>query len=149
MKELLPDGVFPTPNEMEAYLKWDDWRVLGMLADGKGGEHGARLSDRKLYKEVYHTKEVPGHEELAQLEKLKEGLGDLVVEEYSAAKSWYKAGLTDIPVLVESRDGQILPLSELSIVVRELKPSRQVLLFSAPERIKDARRKREQVIQAA
>jgi HD superfamily phosphohydrolase len=149
MKELLPGGTFPAPDSMDEYLKWDDWRVLGMLSDGKGGEHGERLTRRRLYKEIYHTKEVPGLDELALLTKLKQGLGALVAEEYSAAKSWYKAGLTDIPVLVESRDKQILPLSELSIVVKEMKPSRQVLLFAAPEQIADARAKRDQILQAA
>jgi len=47
------------------------------------------------------------------LEKLKDGLGDLLAEEYSAAKSWYKAGLTDIPVVSETRDHYILPLSSI------------------------------------
>lgn len=149
MKELLPGGVFPTPENMDEYLKWDDWRVLGMLSEGRGGEHGRRLATRQIYKEVYHTSEVPGHDELAVVEKLKEGLGDLIAEEYSAGKSWYKAGLTDIPVVVESRDRHILPLSELSIMVKAMKPSRQVLLFSKPENIASARAKREQVLQAA
>ena len=49
LADLLPGGSFPKPTdkELENYLQWDDWQVLGLLADGKGGEGGRRLADRK------------------------------------------------------------------------------------------------------
>ena len=57
----------PTPGELRDYLKWDDWRVLGQLADGKGGEHGERLASRNHYREVYHTPETPDDRDLEEL----------------------------------------------------------------------------------
>ena len=66
LKEMLPSGVFPKPagKDLESYLSWDDWRVLGSLADGAGGEHGARLAKRNQYKRVYATPEVCTDKEL-------------------------------------------------------------------------------------
>jgi uncharacterized protein len=47
LAELL-GGQFPRPDAatLDEYLKWDDWRVLGLLADGRGGDHGRRLAER-------------------------------------------------------------------------------------------------------
>ena len=59
MAELLPGGLFPRPvgDELKEFLAWDDWRVLGALGRGEGGEHGLRLANREHYREIYHTPE--------------------------------------------------------------------------------------------
>ena len=38
LQEMLPNGCFPKPSdeELDNYLEWNDWRVLGLLARGKG-----------------------------------------------------------------------------------------------------------------
>jgi HD superfamily phosphohydrolase len=35
LRELLPNGVFPAPTDVHLgkFLEWDDWKVLGLLAD--------------------------------------------------------------------------------------------------------------------
>src|SRR5229473_4336611 len=55
LADLLPGGLFPKPegNELKEDLAWDDWRILGELSDGKGGEHAERLARRNHYREVY------------------------------------------------------------------------------------------------
>src|SRR5260370_36864746 len=55
--ELLPGHSFPRPvgAELAEFLMWDDWRVLGALAQGGGGDHGQRLARRDHFREVYHT----------------------------------------------------------------------------------------------
>ena len=55
LKELLPGSVFPKPIpvELDEYLAWDDWRVLGLIAEGRGGEHGRRLAGRDHFRKVY------------------------------------------------------------------------------------------------
>jgi HD superfamily phosphohydrolase len=60
LREMLPGMQFPTPRgeDLKEYLKWDDWRVLGNLADGGGGEHGQRLASRQHFRRVYATPEV-------------------------------------------------------------------------------------------
>ena len=49
LKAILPNQMFPAPTleGIDEYLRWDDWRVLGQLSEGKGGEHGNRLRKRE------------------------------------------------------------------------------------------------------
>ena len=146
---ILPNSLFPNPiNELDAYLDWDDWKVVGALKDGKGGEHGKRLADRNHYREVYHTPETPGREDVERFEEVKAALGDLVVAEVPATKSWYKAGSSDIPVVSEAEDGRIVPLSLHSSIIGSLKSNAQILLYSRPENAETARERKKDCLVA-
>jgi hypothetical protein len=144
LKGILPNGVFPPPTEkrIDEYLGWDDWKVLGFLAAGAGGEHGERLGSRNHFREIFHTPEVPSEEDLDEYERLRESLGDLVAAEDSAEKSWYKTGKPDIPVASSAKPGTIQPLSRFSGVVRNMQGNRQRLLFTRPESLKEARKRK-------
>lgn len=79
LAELLPDHQFPTADEgLDEYLRWDDWRVLGVLADGGGGDHGRRISRRDHFREITHTPETPSPDDLARLSEWRTALGDLL-----------------------------------------------------------------------
>jgi HD superfamily phosphohydrolase len=150
LAELLPGGVFPplhagsakerTAN-LEKYIGWDDWKVLGLLADGKGGEHGGRLCRRNHYREVYNTPECPGADDLIELKRVEEGLKEDIVAREEAGKSWYKVDDTDIPVVGDGDTARVLPLSKLSPIVGSVKATRRVSLFATPERARDVRAK--------
>jgi HD superfamily phosphohydrolase len=146
LAELLPGGRFPRPikdetaDELSQYLRWDDWRILGKLADDGGGEHGRRLAQRDHYREVYHTPETPATEDLTKLERIREKLGNLIQAEERADKSWYKLGPTDIPVISDNPGHAVLPLSKYSDVVKGLAPIGKVMLFSRSESVREARR---------
>lgn len=144
LKDILPGGKFPLPTpSLSDYLSWDDWKVLGSLSQGNGGEHGERLRTRNHYREIHHTSESPELDELANLKALKAKLGDLVVDEESADdRTWYKLGRPDIPVLSDSPEGAVKPLSSHSVVIERLQkaPHRQVRLFALPEKVDEARR---------
>jgi len=149
MAELLPGRLFPKPigGELAQYLLWDDWRVLGALGSGGGGDHGRRLVTRDHYKTVFHTREAPSLLELDELQELKAALGDLVVAEAHAEKSWYKTGNTDIQVVSEARDDMVAPLSEHSPVVKSLPSSNKVALYTTAQDAAKARALREQFFQ--
>jgi hypothetical protein len=140
LKELLPGGHFPRPvdGELQKFLAWDDWKVLGLLSEGKGGEHGARLKTRDHYRLVFPTPEVPDEKDLQQLELVKQKLGDLVVAEEAASKSWYKTGPTDIPVVDDLDETIVSPLSDHSNVVKNLESNNQVLLYVRHEDVAKA-----------
>lgn len=142
MKELLPRGLFPRPigKELREFLAWDDWKVLGLLSEGRGGEHGDRLRARRHFRRIYRTAEVPDERNLRQLEAVKEKLGKLIAAEEPASKSWYKTGPTDIPVVDELDEKSVKPLSDYSDVVKNLHTSNQVLLYSRPEDVPEARK---------
>jgi HD superfamily phosphohydrolase len=145
LADIIDGGVWPKPDAagIMEYLSWDDWRVLGELAGGKGGDHGRRLRERDHYREIHHTSESPDLDEIKQLEELKKALGPLVVEEASAAdRKWYKLGRPDIWVESDSPAGAKKPLSKHSSVISGLQqaPHRQVRLYALPERVEEARR---------
>ncbi len=140
LKDLLPGGCFPRPvgEELDEFLKWDDWRVLGSLSEGGGGEHGERLKKRDHYREVHHTAEVRSPDDERKLERIKGALGNLLAEEYSARSSWYKTGPPDIPVILEKGGRSVDTLSSISKVIENLKGNDQVRLYVKPEHQKEA-----------
>ncbi len=140
LKEFLPNRQFPKPTgtALKEFLSWDDWKVLGLLAEGKGGEHGSRLANRKHYRLVYRSPEAPVDSELLLVDRLKQELGHLVVAIEEASKNWYKTGETDIPVVSDVDSATVLPLSRFSSVIRDMKPNNQLLLYALPEEIGNA-----------
>ncbi len=150
LETLLPGGQFPEPRNggLAQYASWDDWKVLGLLAAGEGGEHGGRLAKRDHYREIYHTPESPTADDLDQFEQVKKALGDLVAAEAPAEKSWYKTGKADIPVVSQTRANQVEPLSKYSSVVASIKPIRQMLLYVRPERFEEAKETRNRILGA-
>lgn len=143
LASMLPDSQFPRPtgSDLDRYLEWDDWRVVGWLADGRGGEHGQRIAQRNHFREVYHTPENPRAKDLNVLDRVRTTLGDLLKAEEHAEKSWYKVGSADIPVASDGKKKTVRPLSDYSSVVASIKPIRKVMLF-VDEEDKDAARER-------
>lgn len=135
LQQMLPNGHFPKPTvlELDEFLKWDDWRVLGHLADGGGGEHGMRLCNRNHFREVYHTPETPNGSDLTQFDKICKDLGDKLKVVVPAEKSWYKVGETDIPVQSDNPGGEVVTLSKLSPVIASLKPIDKKMAYCSPE----------------
>lgn len=141
MKELLPGAQFPEPTDLDGYLAWDDWRVLGLLAAGGGGDHGWRLSSRNHFRRVFRSVEMMTVEDNNLLQRVKDALGDLVAESVPAGKSknWYKTDGSDIPVL-EEQSGRSRPLSYFSTIASKLGKHNQVFLYAKPEDSKKATR---------
>lgn len=121
----------PTSEEnIDSYLLWDDWRVLGLLSQGKGGEPGWILCNRQHHRCIYSTSEVPDENDLDKASEILEKLSDLVGFVDEAKKSWYSIGEEDI-MIVKQRGMQedVLPLSSLSSIVRGLVPVRQRRIY--------------------
>ena len=135
LAEMLPGHHFPRPEKqgLDEYLLWDDWRVLGQLAAGKGCEHGRRLATRDHYREIKATPEVPTTGDPERLQRWREALGDLLQAEIPAEKSWYRIGPADIPVLGEDGSRQVSPLSQYSSVVRGIEAVHQTRLYVRQE----------------
>jgi HD superfamily phosphohydrolase len=148
LKELLPGGLFPKPDgdELQEFLKWDDWRVLGCLANGEGGEHGRRLAGRDHYRKIYATNEVCTDEELVELAKVRSKLGTMLASEESANKSWYKTGKTDIAVISDTRAKKVAPLSQYSSVIANIKSNNQTLLYVKREDLSNAKQAIENIV---
>jgi uncharacterized protein len=136
LQEILKDnnGVFPAPNStgsIKAYLKWDDWEVLGAIKQGKGGVHGDMLLNRKHYKLIHQTSQVPDKIQLDQAEELCKQLKAFDCVKRDAKKSWYKFSDQDIPVKLAGNNSYPAskPLSVISPVIKALLPVNQRLLY--------------------
>ncbi len=143
MNAILGGGAFPHPTAegIGEYLRWNDWRVLGDLADGDGGEHGDRLRRRDHYREVFHTPENPTDGHLDLLRVIRKNLGLLVATAESSGTSAYKLVASDILVVTDDSLRRVRALSQHSTVVRNLNlnPIKIVRLYSAPENAVAAR----------
>ncbi len=114
-------GEFPSPISIAEFLDWDDWKVLGQISQGTGGNHGEILSSRKHYRMVFTTTEVVTDDEIRKVEELANELEPYGCVVRDAEKSWYKSGSEEIKVWRTS--GSIersVPLQTLSPVVRGL-----------------------------
>jgi HD superfamily phosphohydrolase len=139
IEAILPDGRLPPPSELDAYLAWDDWRVLGAFANGEGGDHARRLKERDLYALVWETSEFPDENELARFANAEAALADFAPFAGDAGKSWYKTVRgEDLLVAAENPGGQTGPLSTCSGLVRHLNPSRCRRLYVAREHRQEA-----------
>jgi hypothetical protein len=133
LRSILPDGTFPSPTAIGEFLAWHDWRVLGALTEGKGGEDGRRLSDRDFFRLVWEGDEQvssDGTDQAGRFEQALAGNGiDPVRRE--ARGSWYKLKNRDLLIRQRS-SGKVRPLSQLSQLVGNLKDSNQIRLYVAP-----------------
>lgn len=128
---ILPGGQFPPPTaeRLKEYLEWDDWKVLGLVSSGQGGEAGNILKARNHHRAVFETPEAAAQADLAAATAGRAAIENagLPVWEERASKSWYKLGRADIPIV--GADGAVRPLSTVSTVVGEIKPVNQVRLY--------------------
>ncbi len=120
------NGFFPPPDSkenMEQYLAWDDWRVLGLIHSGSAGEHGRVIQHRSHHRSIFETPEVPDADDLEFAEEVYDKLGDRVSFVDTAESSWYKFEHSDIPLLIrpDQPDEELITLSKRSAVVRGLK----------------------------
>jgi uncharacterized protein len=140
MSEILPGGMFPRPegDGLAEYMRWDDWRVLGLLAEGAGGDHGRRLASRDHFREVFHTPESPTADDLAALQRVRSSLGDLLQADAMSGTSTYKLGKPDIPIASDNPSREIKPLSAYSSVVRGLQPVGKTMLYCRKEDMEEA-----------
>lgn len=140
-------GVFPDARSEKGrkeFLGWDDWRVLGLLAMGKGGEHGEILRNRNHHRLVYETEEfVDGELQVQRADKkfskIKNQITELGCVERLVTGSWYKQDLRT-EILVRRSDGisaKATQLSNLSNVVKSLKAVNQKRLY-VPEASRDS-----------
>lgn len=143
LKKILPGGCFPPPTgeRLDEYLDWDDWRVLGALKSGEGGEHGRRILDRDHYREIWHTPEIPDPVDEKKLKVQRNELGELVAAEIPAEKSWYNTGSSDIPVFTENPVRERKPLSYFSSVAKSIKLINQTRLYVKDEDRGEAKRR--------
>lgn len=122
IKEILRntgDGAdcYPTPNELDKYLSFDDWEIYSALKKNLGGIHGDIVLNRKHFKCIFKSQPIPTEEDEAEINKLLESYRD---KQYyldnKASTMWYKLD-KDIAIY---GNGLTQPLSEKSRIVKSM-----------------------------
>ena len=77
LREEYGNPEFPPPeqNELDKYLEWDDWMVMGKISSGKAGTDGEAILHRNPSRRVYETSESPSPKELESFEQIFKELG--------------------------------------------------------------------------
>jgi len=120
---------FPRPDSVQSlseFLDWDDYRVMGLLAGGSGGEHGKRLMTRNHYRLACELEERDSTvTELSESAKRNDAVIESLqpyVKFVSQPKTlWYKTKAANDLVLVDD-DGrqQIGHLSGYSALMKSI-----------------------------
>ena len=133
LQSILPDGTFPSPTAIEDFTKWDDWRVLGALAGGAGGENGSCLCDRNFFRLVWEGEEQMSGDLTDEATQMEKALiaGGIQPVKRDARGSWYKVKSRDL-LIRQQVSGKVRVLSQLSQLVGNLKDSNKTRLYVAP-----------------
>ena len=127
---------FPPPeqNDLNEYLEWDDWMVMGKISSGEAGTDGAAILHRNPSRRVYETSESPSPKELEIFEQIFKELGDLVDFVRDAEKTWYSLGEQDLQIVPDGQTepGTGRPLSTLSSIVGSMNPVSQKRIYVSP-----------------
>lgn len=124
------DGIFPSPKKIKDYIKWDDWKVLGKLAAGEGGENGRIIRERNHHRLVYWTSEVPTELEANKFADILQKLSNFSPVVRDANKSWYKFSKDEIRVKAGNmHNSKSEPLANRSPVVNGLSTINQQRLY--------------------
>ena len=121
------DARYPSLEQIDDYLKFDDWTIWGSIKNGMGKTHGDIVLNRKHYRCIYETSLVPTDEENEKLEKLimeQETQGKSFYLDEKATTKWYKID-KDIPICDESTR-YTKPLSEMSSIIKSLTAAPQI-----------------------
>ena len=131
-----------SPASLREYVKWDDWKVLGHIADGEAGDHGQHILQRDLYKSVKQTNEAMTQTEMDLIDTIIQKLGSLVGFVSDATKSWYSLGDQDLQIVPNDttlpQPGR--PLSQFSRVVANLSPVAKQSIYVHPSNRMEANR---------
>lgn len=108
---------YPTPNELDKYLIYDDWEIYSALKKGMGGMHGDIILNRKHFKCVFESQNIPTEKDEEDIHELieKNKDKDFYLDD-KASTLWYKLS-KDIYIY---DNGHTQLLSEKSSIVRAM-----------------------------
>lgn len=138
LKKENEEGVFPAPrseNDIKEYLDWDDWKTIGMIREGFGGEDAWAILNRKHMRCVHETSERAEVYEYKRLIELEEEIRESSIKTTidMSSNSWYSFEKEDINIYDDEGTfgNKIKPVQEYSSIVKGLAPLEQYRIYVA------------------
>jgi len=140
MKGVLKGGLFPSPvsvKNLEEYLEWDDFKVMGFIKDGRSQEHEDNILFRNHFRKIYETPSIYDEKELEKIElasiELSKTFGPTNWFIDSNKNSWYKFDDNEIPILcnVDKTDEVLRSFSSLSKIPNALISLDQIRIYAS------------------
>lgn len=128
-------GCYPPPNQLDAYLKYDDWAIQSGIKREKGGKHGKIIMNRDHFRCIYETDMIPSKQDAEKIEELSQRYHNAGIETFldSPSTKWYKLD-KDIGIYSE-RTGTLKSLSEISSIVKSMSAISKVQRLYAERRL--------------
>jgi uncharacterized protein len=134
MKSVLSGGKLPDMNDLSNYTNLDDTDMWGSFKENHEDINCKSIFDRNHIRLVYSTPETPTPADEAKKDQELKNLADNSIwfyEDNKARKSWYKLNnkddrLTEIMIV---NDGKAKPLSNYSLIVKNMKGVNQIRLY--------------------
>lgn len=160
LSNVLPDGTYPSPDQIDAYLRYDDLWLLQTARDtaGAGDEWATALWQRKPWKTVDETEAHPDSGtvrrwSLAQ-NRLEAEFREGVIFDDAGAQAYHRVELGPYPLQAAEREGNFpilvveqgemggTPVESKSTMVQNLDAERIVLmrLYARADMLSDVKR---------
>lgn len=143
----LPGGVFPPPDDLNSYLKWDDIRVIQCLQDDLEMHRAAKaIMTRNHYREVHSTTDYPKAEEIMEFNGIhnrlrSEILGGnesaLILDDASISPHRFRKASFEVR---GHTSGEFMPIHEVSPLINSVNPIHKLRLYlKASERLAEVK----------
>lgn len=118
--EVLEGNRFPSPENIDEYLQYDDNKIWGMFLE-KGKKHCNAILNRNHMREIFNTKENDVEEKHKSFFDISEKLKKHKIENYfiNSNSAWYKTDLKK-EIMIISKNGDVRPLTEYSEIVKNI-----------------------------
>ena len=139
-------GKFPPPTEIGKFLEMDDYSIGNLIAQKKIENEDCRKiftrnHDRVIYEYDRNSLENPD-EVLGRYERLKKELNDKGIRcwEDSIDKDWYDSDEAKKEIFIKTETGDIIPLSSVSIPVRNIRDLMILRLYTDHDKREDCKK---------
>lgn len=137
-KQVLNNGTFPDPENIEEFLKYDDNKMLYLFRLKIDDPNCYSILNRNHIRVIYETPEIPNEKDEKEKENNKKLLMDSEIWFYEdkADALWYKLkgsdeGTDEISIIYDK--GNVKPLETLSPAIKHMDHIKQIRLYVKPE----------------